>query len=124
MFLVPVTRRSSGIARSFDRLFDDRFFFSAAEAASRAAPAALDVAESDTAYTVTLDMPGVAKDDVKVSIDGSVVKRRSAGEADSEKKDGERMLYRERSASSSRAASRCRSRSTRLRRAPSSTTAC
>ena len=101
MFLVPVTRRSSDIARTFDRLFDDRFFFSAAEAASRAGGhAALDVAESETAYTVTLDVPGIAKDDVKISIDGKVVRVEAQAKADSEKKDGERVLYRERSVSS------------------------
>ncbi len=100
MFLVPVTRRSSDIARTFDRLLDDRFFFSAAEAASRARHAALDVAESDTAYTVTLDVPGIAKDDVKISIDGKVVRVEAQAKAGSEKKDGERVLYRERSVSS------------------------
>jgi len=101
MFLVPVTRRSSDIARTFDRLFDDRFFFSAAEAASRAGGhAALDVAESETAYTVTLDVPGIAKDDVKISIDGKVVRVEAQAKADSEKKDGQRVLYRERSVSS------------------------
>jgi HSP20 family protein len=100
MFLVPVTRRSSDIARTFDRLLDDRFFFGAAEAASRARRAALDIAESDTAYTVTLDVPGIAKDDVKISIDGKVVRVEAQAQAGSEKKDGERVLYRERSVSS------------------------
>ena len=101
MFLVPVTRRSSDIARTFDRLFDDRFFFSAAQAASPArGHAAVDVAESDAAYTVTLDVPGIAKDDVKISIDGKVVRVEAQAKADSEKRDGQRVLYRERSVSS------------------------
>jgi HSP20 family protein len=99
MFLVPVTRRSSDIARTFDRLFDDRFF-SAIEPSSRSRHAALDVAESEAAYTVTLDVPGIAKDDVTISIDGNVVRVEAQAKADGEKKDGERVLYRERSASS------------------------
>jgi HSP20 family protein len=99
MFLVPVSRRSSDIARSFDRLFDDRFF-GTVEPSSRSRHAALDVAESDAAYTVTLDVPGVAKDDVKISIDGKVVRIEAQAKAETEKKDGSRLLYRERSASS------------------------
>jgi HSP20 family protein len=34
----------------------------------------IDVTESDTAYTLRANVPGVAKDDVAVSIDGNVVK--------------------------------------------------
>jgi HSP20 family protein len=102
MFLVPVTRRSSDLARSFDRLFDDTFdrFFGATESPSGARSPALDVAESDGQYTVRLDMPGVAKDDVKISIDGNVVRVEAQARKDSEKKDGERIVYRERSVSS------------------------
>jgi len=33
----------------------------------------VDVRETDTAYTVKADLPGVKKDDVKVEIDGNVV---------------------------------------------------
>jgi HSP20 family protein len=33
----------------------------------------VDVRETDTAYTVKADLPGVRKDDVKVEIDGNVV---------------------------------------------------
>ena len=99
MFLVPVTRRPFDIARTFDRLLDDRFF-AASESASRSRRAALDVAESETAYTVTLEVPGIAKDDVDISIDGNLVRVEAKANAHSEKKDGERVLYRERSVSS------------------------
>jgi HSP20 family protein len=102
MFLVPLTRRSSGLMRNVDRLFDesfDRLFGDGVTAAVPRSPA-LDVAESDQAYTVTLELPGVAKDDVKVSIEGRrVTIEASAGKTD-ERKEGDRIVYRERMQSS------------------------
>ena len=102
MFLVPMTRNSE-LARSFDRLFDDsfeRFFAPAAQANGNTRSPALDVAESDRAYTVKLDLPGVAKEDVKVSIDGRRISIEAQTRKDEEKKEGDRVVYRERSVSS------------------------
>jgi len=101
MFLVPITPQTRGLWRGFDRLFAaslDRLFAPTTQTASRSP--ALDVAESEQAYTVTLDLPGVAKDDVKVSVEGRTVTiEASAGKTD-ERKDGDRIVYRERSVSS------------------------
>jgi HSP20 family protein len=100
MFLVPLSRNPSVLARRFDSLFDDRFerFFAPAKADTQAP--ALDLAESDRAYTVKLDLPGVAKDDVKVSIDGRRVSIEAQSRKDEEKKDGDRIVYRERALAS------------------------
>ena len=109
MFIVPVTRsvtRVNGHARdigALDRLFDDAFdrFFggSRAEAAPAARTPAIDVVETDSQYTVTVDLPGVAREDVKVSIDGKRVSvEAQAVAAAPEKKDGERVVYSERPA--------------------------
>lgn len=96
MFFVPVTRDS----RQFSRLFDDTFerFFSpvASTDTSVARNPALDVAESEAAYTVKLDVPGVAKDDVKVSIEGRQITVQAHSEQNDERKEGERVVYRER----------------------------
>ena len=104
MFLVPMTRNASELARSFDRLFDDsfeRFFAPAAQGGSELARSpALDVAESERAYTVKLDLPGVAKEDVKISIDGRRISVEAQTRKEDEKKDGDRIVYRERSMSS------------------------
>jgi len=96
MFLVPLTRRTSDWVRSFDRSLGRLFV----DEATLPRSPALDIAESEQAYTVTLDLPGVPKDDVKVSIEGRRVQiKAQAGKAD-EHKQGDRVLYRERTESS------------------------
>jgi HSP20 family protein len=73
MFIVPVSRRASANVRGFDRLFDvafDRLINQPADDSAPVRRPAIDVSESDTGYVVTLDVPGVTREDVKVSIDG------------------------------------------------------
>ena len=94
MFLVPVARSASGLSRSFDRLFDSAF---SAESALRSP--SLDVAETEGGYTVLIDIPGVSKDDVKITIDGRRVDVSAQTQRDETKKEGERLIYRERAAS-------------------------
>jgi HSP20 family protein len=95
MFIVPVARSSSDLSRSFDRLFDSAF---GAETALRSP--SLDVAETDGGYNVSIDLPGVAKDDVKITIDGRRVNISAQTQREETKKEGERVIYRERAASS------------------------
>jgi HSP20 family protein len=102
MFLVPFTRNTE-LARTFDRLFDDNFdrFFGLAPATEGGPRSpALDVTENDTAYTVKFDMPGVTKDDIKVSVDGRLVSVQAETKREEEKKEGDRVVYRERSVQS------------------------
>jgi HSP20 family protein len=91
MFIVPFTHPSARFARSLDRYF-------AADDGARTP--ALDVAETDTGYEVTLDVPGVAKEDVKVSVDGRRVTVQARSQRAEEKKDGDRIVYRERAQAS------------------------
>jgi HSP20 family protein len=90
MFIVPVSRRAAVRARHFDRLFDTAFDQLFAQPAADSAPVrqpAIDVSESDRGYVVTLDVPGVTREDVKVSIDGrrvSIVAEARAQEAAAE----------------------------------------
>lgn len=102
MFIVPSSRDTRQLTRLFDDAFD-RFFgqvaVPTAESVASRSPA-LDVAESDRGYTVKLEMPGVAREDVKVSIDGRQVTVQAQGQHQEERKDGERVVYRERSVSS------------------------
>jgi len=96
MFFVPVTRE----ARQLSRLFDDTLerFFGPALADDTDTPRspALDVVEADRHFTVKLDMPGVAKEDVKVHVDGRQVSVQAEAKRSEEKKEGDRVVYRER----------------------------
>lgn len=111
MFLIPgsrsVARNGRGLYANgaFDRLFDDALAgvfgsrLADAEASAARVPS-LDVSETDRAYTVTVDLPGVAKEDIKVSVDGRQVTLQAQSQSVQEKKEGERVIYRERSAAS------------------------
>ena len=87
MFIVPVSRRAAVRARHFDHLFDDALDQLFSQPTADAAPVrrpAIDVSESDRGYVVTLDVPGVSREDVKVSIDGrrvSIVAEARSAEA-------------------------------------------
>lgn len=99
MFIVPSTRDTRQLTRLFDDAFDRFFGPMAVEGVASRSPA-LDVSESDRGYTVKLEMPGVAKEDVKVSIEGRQVTVQAQSQRSEERKDGERVVYRERSVAS------------------------
>lgn len=61
---------------------------------------ALDIAEDDKAYSVTVDMPGVTKEAVKVRVEGRRVHIETASANAAAPTDGSRVLYRERRAAS------------------------
>ncbi|NLP64560.1 Hsp20/alpha crystallin family protein [Paraburkholderia sacchari] len=56
----------------------------------------IDVTESDKAYTVKAELPGVNKQDIDVKIDGNVVSIHAKVERNTEQKEGERVIRRER----------------------------
>jgi len=104
MFLVPVSRYANQDTRQLSRLFDDtleRFLgpVTSSESVASRSPA-LDVVETERAYTVKLEVPGVTKDDVKVSVEGRQVTVQASTQRSDEKKDGERLVYRERATTS------------------------
>jgi HSP20 family protein len=59
---------------------------------------ALDVSEDDKAYRVTVDMPGVAKEAVKVRVEGRRVQVETVTPEAASPTDGSRLLYSERRA--------------------------
>ncbi|WP_349743511.1 Hsp20/alpha crystallin family protein [Roseateles cavernae] len=89
MFVIPVSRHSADLSRHIERLFNT-------DAVALRSPA-LDVSETDTAYTLQLDLPGVAKEAVKIKIEGRRVSIDAEQTRAAEKAEGERVLYRERS---------------------------
>ena len=91
MFIVPT------FSRSYPRSALSSLLFDAPQ--ERRTPA-VDIAETDTNYTVTLDVPGVAKEDVQVTIEGRRVSiEAKSGVAEEKKDDAQRVVYRERSVS-------------------------
>ena len=104
MFVLPLSRSVS--RAPFARVVDDSFdrFFSNAVAATTSRSPALDVSETDTAYSVSFDVPGVTREQLKVSVEGRRVSIETVDAAkpvdaagDAPKVDAARSLYRERS---------------------------
>jgi HSP20 family protein len=56
----------------------------------------MDVSETDAAYTVKADIPGVKKEDIAVSIDGNMVSITAETRREKEEKEGEKVLRTER----------------------------
>lgn len=56
----------------------------------------MDVAESDDAYRIKAEIPGVKKDDIKVSIDGNQVSISAQVRQEKEEKKDEKVVRRER----------------------------
>lgn len=103
MFVMPVARRSlpagaiNGVAlhdlgRVVDRLFDD---LGVSPRTALRSPA-VDVRETTQAYVLVADLPGVAKEDVKVSIDGQKISIAATVKSEATQ-EGERVLLGERS---------------------------
>ncbi|MBV8666139.1 MAG: Hsp20/alpha crystallin family protein [Burkholderiaceae bacterium] len=95
-------RRASG---SLDRLFDNMVedFFAPGGAHTRAAGTQIaahapriNLSESATAYVVEAELPGVAKENVKISVDGNVVTLEAEVKRDTERKEGETVVFAER----------------------------
>ncbi len=94
MFVFPTaTHRVAPVtlSRAIDHLFNDRAL------ADEPRVPALDVTESDTAYTLSFDLPGLSKDQLKVTVQGRRVSLEASAAAANETKEGERVIYRERS---------------------------
>ena len=56
----------------------------------------VDVKETDKAYTVHADIPGVSKDDIQVDLNGDQVSIRAEVKREKERKEGEKVLHSER----------------------------
>ena len=118
MFVYPLARSSHLAAhraasarqfgRAIERLFDESTdrLFGGAKPGSAARTPALDVAETDASYIISLDVPGVTREQLKVTIEGrrlhveTPVAETAAPAADADAKNAatpvERVLYRER----------------------------
>lgn len=80
MFFAPVARSRATVPshRSFDRSFE-RFVNDAFFGAGARHDFQLD--QDDKAWTVTLDLPGVAREDLSINIEGAIVRIETKAEA-------------------------------------------
>jgi HSP20 family protein len=78
MFFAPAlrTRSYAPAFRSFDRSYE-RFVSEALQGTTRG----LNIEQDDKAWTITLDVPGLAKEDLNIGIEGAVVRIDSKAEA-------------------------------------------
>jgi HSP20 family protein len=79
MFFAPVVRTDAyspafrSFDRSFERFVNDAFF-------SNTRPG-FEVEQDEKAWTLSLDMPGVAREDLSITIEGSIVRIETKAEA-------------------------------------------
>jgi HSP20 family molecular chaperone IbpA len=76
MYFAPALRTRSyaparGFDRSFERFLSDSFF----------AQGALKVEQTDEAWTLSLDVPGVAREQLTIEVDGTVVRLATVADA-------------------------------------------
>ncbi|MGA0569438.1 Hsp20/alpha crystallin family protein [Variovorax sp. VNK109] len=78
MFFAPVlrTRAYAPALRSFDRSFE-RFFNDALQGSQHAA----NVEQDDASWSITLDVPGVSREQLDIGIEGNVVRVATKAEA-------------------------------------------
>ena len=114
MFVYALPRPAPVAARQFsralDRFFDDATdrYFGGAKPGSAARTPALDVSETDSHYIVALDVPGITREQLKVTIEGRRLSIETIAPAGAEakaeaassdaSKNEVRVLYRERGA--------------------------
>jgi HSP20 family protein len=72
MFFAPVLRTSRFVPHAYDRFVSEAFV---------AARRSLNVEQDDKSWTVTLDVPGFAREDLTIGIEGAVVRIESKADA-------------------------------------------
>lgn len=91
-----LTRYDPFADTGFDDLFRGFFKPVRGTAAPTAAAIKMDVTETDKAYVVHAEIPGVKKEEIHVAIEGSQVTIGAEVKKESEQKEGDRVLRSER----------------------------
>ena len=111
MFVLPMSRSAHRtvapqFSRVLDRLFDESFDRPAVADTAVRTPA-LDVSETDAGYSVVFDVPGVTREQLKVSVEGRRVSIETVDQPKAQPTEAAtkqstaaapRLLYRERTA--------------------------
>ena len=100
MFVLPLARTTQRTAAPQFNRFIDRLFDESLDRQAARTPA-LDVSETDAGYTVAFEVPGVTREQLKVSVEGRRVSVETVAAADApaaeDSANAPRVLYRERS---------------------------
>jgi HSP20 family protein len=98
--MTPQMLRRDALPSLFDEFFNDVFQRSALSPAQAVHPTALrprmDVIDRGDRFEVLFDLPGVAKQEIQVSIEGARLSLSAESKVVRELKDGERLLHVER----------------------------
>lgn len=94
---LPGSLRTTVFGNLLDTMLDD-FLAPATEGARDTSVFSprLDLTETGKAYVIDADLPGVAKSDLKVSVDGQRVTLEAEVRRDTERKEGETVVHAER----------------------------
>ena len=76
---------------SIDNLFEG--FFNSTDEAAAPLAARFDVTEKGDVFEARIEIPGVAKEDIDVQVDGAQVRVKAESKVIDEKKEGERVLH-------------------------------
>lgn len=100
-FPYPFAVQRAPFNGSFDRLLNSvaKDYFApevTVPAGARTAPR-LDVTESEKAYVIEAELPGVTKENVKISVDGKQVRLEAEVKRETDRKEGETVVFSERS---------------------------
>lgn len=109
-FVSPMSRRELFGASPFGSLFDDFLSdvwarplvpaFKLGNEMPAIARARMDVIDKGNAYAITIDLPGVRKEDINVSVEGPRVAISAETVTETPVKEGEKLLHTERYAAS------------------------
>ena len=95
-FAVRRAPAHSTFDRLFDTAFDDLFHAPRTKASENSVAPRINVSESEEAYTVEAEIPGVTKENVKISVEGKKVTLEAEVKREAEEKDGENTVRVER----------------------------
>lgn len=100
----PALTRRDPFGMLFDDFFNDawmrRGWFDRMPDMPAVVRARMDVVDTGTAFEIKLDLPGVKKDDIHVSVEGDHVAVEAETKSEREVKDGDKLLHTERTAAS------------------------
>lgn len=98
-YTTPVSFRRvpvNGFDGLFDNLVENYFAPVGVESSRGHVSPRINVTESATAYTVEAELPGVTKENVKISVEGKLVTLEAEVKRNVERKEGEAIVFAER----------------------------